>query len=85
MVTQIKKGITYAESKEADAKVRALVEEMLENVATKGDNAVREYSQKLDNWSPESFRLSTQQIESIVASLPAQVIEDIQLILCLFD
>jgi sulfopropanediol 3-dehydrogenase len=37
MVTQIKKGITYAESKEADAKVRALVEEMLENVATKGD------------------------------------------------
>jgi sulfopropanediol 3-dehydrogenase len=40
MVTQIKKGITYAESKEADAKVRALVEEMLENVATKGDNAV---------------------------------------------
>jgi sulfopropanediol 3-dehydrogenase len=78
MVTQIKKGITYAESKEADAKVRALVEEMLENVATKGDDAVREYSQKLDNWSPESFRLSTKQIESIIASLPAQVIEDIQ-------
>ena len=73
MVTQIKKGITYAESKEADAKVRALVEEMLENVATKGDDAVREYSQKLDNWSPESFRLSTQQIESIIAYLPAQV------------
>ena len=78
MIQQIKKGITYAESKEADLKVRALVEEMLENVTQNGDKAVREYSAKLDNWSPESFRLSDETIQEIVASLPAQVIEDIK-------
>ncbi len=78
MIQQIKKGITYAESKEADLKVRALVEAMLENVAQNGDAAVREYSEKLDKWSPESFRISKEQAEEIVASLPQQVIDDIK-------
>ncbi len=78
MITQIKKGITYAESKEADLKVRALVEEMLENVTQNGDKAVREYSAKLDKWSPENFRVSAEQAEAIIASLPEQVITDIK-------
>jgi sulfopropanediol 3-dehydrogenase len=78
MITQIKKGITYAESKEADLKVRALVKEMLENVSQKGDSAVREYSAKLDKWSPESFRISKQEAEEIISNLPEQVITDIK-------
>jgi len=78
MIQQIKKGITYAESKEADLKVRALVESMLENVAQNGDKAVREYSEKLDKWSPEKFRVSAEEAEAIVASLPEQVINDIK-------
>jgi sulfopropanediol 3-dehydrogenase len=78
MITQIKKGITYAESKEADLKVRALVEEMLENVTQNGDKAVREYSSKLDKWSPENFRISAEQAQEIIASLPEQVITDIK-------
>ncbi|MEA5405243.1 histidinol dehydrogenase [Arcicella sp. DC2W] len=78
MIQQIKKGITYAESKEADLKVRALVESMLENVALNGDKAVREYSEKLDKWSPEKFRISAEEAEAIVASLPEQVINDIK-------
>jgi sulfopropanediol 3-dehydrogenase len=78
MITQIKKGITYAESKEADLKVRALVEEMLENVTQNGDKAVREYSSKLDKWSPESFRVSVEQAQEIIVSLPQQVIDDIK-------
>lgn len=78
MITQIKKGITYAESKEADLKVRALVEEMLENVTQNGDKAVREYSSKLDKWSPESFRVSAEQAQEIIDSLPQQVIDDIK-------
>ena len=78
MITQIKKGITYAESKEADLKVRALVEEMLENVSQNGDEAVREYSSKLDKWSPESFRISAEQAQEIISNLPEQVITDIK-------
>jgi sulfopropanediol 3-dehydrogenase len=78
MITQIKKGITYAESKEADKKVRELVETMLEKVAQEGDAAVREYSAKLDNWSPASFSISKEQALEIIASLPTQVIDDIK-------
>lgn len=78
MIQQIKKGITYAESTEADAKVRATVEQMLADVASRGDVAVRELSARLDGWSPESFRLSEEEIESIIATLPQQVIDDIQ-------
>lgn len=78
MVKLIKKGITYAESGEADARVRATVEGMLADVASRGDAAVRDLSARLDSWSPESFRLSPDQIESIIATLPEQVIDDIQ-------
>src|SRR4051794_33309568 len=77
MIRQIKKGITYAESKDADAKVRATVESMLNDVAEKGDAAVRELSARLDKWSPGSFRLTTSQIHDIIDGLPQQVIDDI--------
>lgn len=74
----IKKGITYAESKDADAKVRAIVEGMLNDISERGDAAVRELSTRLDKWSPGSFRLSDEQIENIVADLPQQVLDDIK-------
>ncbi len=77
MIQQLKKGITYAESKEADLKVRALVENMLEKVTQEGDAAVREFSANLDKWSPASFRLSELEIKEIIAGLPQQVIDDI--------
>lgn len=78
MIQQIKRGITYAESGEADARVRATVEFMLTDVTERGDAAVRELSARLDNWSPESFRLSAEQIEAIIATLPEQVLDDIR-------
>lgn len=78
MIRYIKKGITYAESKDADLKVRATVESMLSEVAEKGDAAVRELSARLDKWSPESFRLSKETIDDIITHLPKQVIDDIR-------
>jgi sulfopropanediol 3-dehydrogenase len=77
MIQQIKKGITYAESGEADAKVRATVEQMLADVTKRGDVAVRELSARLDGWSPDSFRLTGEQVQTIIATLPQQVIDDI--------
>lgn len=78
MIKQIKKGITYADSKDADLKVRALVENMLDKIGNGGDAAVREFSENLDKWSPDSFKLSEDEIRDIIASLPNQVIEDIK-------
>lgn len=77
MITFIKKGVTYAESGEADARVRATVEQMLAEVRAGGDAAVRALSERLDKWSPAHFRLSAAEIEAIVAGLPQQVIDDI--------
>lgn len=74
----IKKGITYAESKDADLKVRAIVEGMLNDIGEKGDAAVRELSARLDKWSPANFRLSEEEIKNIIAGLPQQVIDDIK-------
>ena len=74
----IKQGITYAESKEADAKVRAIVESILNDVSEGGDKVIRELSSKFDKWAPGSFKLSDDQIQEIIKGLPQQVIEDIK-------
>jgi sulfopropanediol 3-dehydrogenase len=73
-----KTGIGKTEQKAAEAKVRQVVEGILTEVEARGDDAVRELSGRLDNWSPASFRLSTEQIEEIIASLPPQTIDDIK-------
>ena len=51
---------------------------MIADIRHRGDTAVREYSTKLDNWSPASFRLSQANIDKVIATLPTTTIEDIQ-------
>lgn len=51
---------------------------ILEDIRTGGDAAVRKWSQTFDDWSPESFMLSAERIEQIVASVPTQIIDDIR-------
>ena len=58
--------------------VRKVVEDVISAVRERGDEAVREFSAKFDNWSPESFRLSAADIERIVSGVPDQVITDIR-------
>jgi sulfopropanediol 3-dehydrogenase len=58
--------------------VRETVEGIIAGVRERGDSAVREYSEKLDSWSPESFRLSDEDVEKAMAGLPEQVITDIE-------
>jgi len=78
MAKFLKEGISEAESLAADAKVREVVEDILNNVRTHGEAAVRELSERFDNWSPKSFKLSDAQIEELIASLPEQTVEDIK-------
>ncbi len=58
--------------------VRQVVEDALRDIRSRGDAAVRDLSNKFDNWSPESFKLSREQIEAAIAQLPAQTIADIR-------
>lgn len=78
MATYIKEGKSISELQEADSKIKAVVTAVIKDIEANGDHAVRTYSKKFDNWSPASFRLSKAQIEEIISSVPAQVIEDIQ-------
>jgi sulfopropanediol 3-dehydrogenase len=57
--------------------IQETVTQVIADVRSRGDEAVREYSERFDGWSPASFRLTTEEIEKIVASVPAQVIADI--------
>ena len=61
-----------------DPLVRETVTTVISDIAERGDAAVREYSEKFDRWSPESFQLDEQQIDEIVSQVPDQVIEDIK-------
>src|SRR5690242_2236044 len=78
MIRVLKHGLSEAEAFEADRKVRETVETMLTEIAAHGDAAVRDYSARLDKWEPEQFRLRQSEIDKLIASLPAQVVEDIR-------
>jgi sulfopropanediol 3-dehydrogenase len=76
----IKSGMTKQDPQAlaAQAKVRQVVDGLIEEVRQGGDAAVRAISERLDKWSPPSFRLSPDEIEAILATVPAQTIEDIK-------
>ncbi len=62
----------------AAAEVRQTVETMIETIRAGGDAAVREYSLKLDQWAPASFRLTAAEIEQAVGRLSAREVDDIK-------
>ena len=78
MIKVIKSGISEEAAADMGAKVKAIVEGVLKDIETRGDTAVRELSQKFDKWSPDSFRLSDDEIQAAIARLPEQTISDIE-------
>ena len=78
MIRFLKTGRSVEQTAEADRAVRQTVEGILADVIARGDQAVREISEKFDKWSPKSFRLSGAEIQALIDSLPGQVIEDIK-------
>ena len=61
---------------EEDRETARIVSGMLSDIGKNGMDAVRRYSQQFDDWCPESFELSEQEIEEAIAKLPDQVIKD---------
>jgi sulfopropanediol 3-dehydrogenase len=78
MARHIKTAALAGQSEEADAKVRTTVEAIIADVMARGDTAVRELSERFDQWSPPSFRLSDGEISSLVARVSPQTIADIK-------
>ena len=78
MIRYLKRGRDAVALADADAKVRGTVETILADIGRRGDDAVREYSRKFDQWDPASFALSAAEIESAVKTLSPREVEDIR-------
>ena len=78
MARYLKRGKAPEEVAEADAKVRTTVEEILADIERRGDQAVKELSERFDQWSPESFRLNDREIASAIDLVPEQDLDDIR-------
>ncbi|MDQ0247783.1 sulfopropanediol 3-dehydrogenase [Bacillus fengqiuensis] len=78
MAKFLKEGKTQEEIAQNDAQVSETVRQTITRIETEGDAAVRALSEQFDKWSPESFRLTQEQIEEIISSVPEQTIEDIK-------
>jgi sulfopropanediol 3-dehydrogenase len=77
MAVYLKRGQEPEAIRAAGEQVSETVRGILADIEARGDAAVRDWSQKLDRWSPPSFRLSQTEIDALVASVPQQTIDDI--------
>jgi sulfopropanediol 3-dehydrogenase len=77
MAVYLKRGQEPEAIRAAGEQVSETVRGILADIEARGDAAVRDWSQKLDRWSPPSFRLSQAEIDALVASVPQQTIDDI--------
>jgi sulfopropanediol 3-dehydrogenase len=78
MIKYLKKGPTQQEKSESNKKVQNIVEDIISEIEKNGDKAVRKYSENFDKWTPESFRLSKEDITACYDELSEQVISDIR-------
>ena len=78
MARYLKHGIDAETKLQTDSKVRETVESILADLEARGDEAVREYSEKFDNWSPDSYRLSRAELDLCYDQLTEQEKGDIR-------
>lgn len=77
-ITYLKSGRSDTARAEDDRQTRETVEAALADIAARGDAAVREMAAKFDGYTPDSFRLSPDQIDALIATLTPREIEDIR-------
>ena len=78
MITYLKCGKTADEVAEVDIKVRQTVEVILADIEKRGDDAIRELAKKFDGHICENFRLSDSEIQTAIAQVPAEDLDDIK-------
>ena len=78
MITYLKNSKTADERAEDDAAVRAVVEATLKDIEQNGDQAVRAFSEKFDQYIPPQFRLTQSEIEAAMNRVSNRDMEDIK-------
>ena len=77
-INYIKQGKTAADKAVEDAQVSEVVKNTLEVIEESGDKAVREFSEKFDNYSPKSYKLSSKEIDNLIAKVSVSDMKDIK-------
>ena len=77
-ITYLKKSKPEAEKAADDAKVRAVVEATLADIENRGDAAVRDLSVKFDSYERDSYRLSDDEIQALIAKVSDRDMADIK-------
>ena len=78
MARYLKQGMSGDVIADQDDQVRQTVEQIISAIDTRGDTALREYSERFDQWSPDSFQLRANDIANCYEELSDQVIDDIK-------
>ena len=78
MPEYLKRGKPAEDRAADDAKVRNIVEDILTNIETRGDAAVRELSAKFDGYEPAAFRLTRSEIDAAKAQVSDREMADIR-------
>ena len=78
MAKILKRGRNIEQSTTEARKVRDTVVSIIDDIETRGEAALREYSSRFDKWSPTAFRLSESEIEGCLAKLSKRNLEDIR-------
>jgi sulfopropanediol 3-dehydrogenase len=76
-IRHLKTARSAADRADDDAKVRAIVEDGLQAIETRGDTAVRQMSEKFDGYSRETYKLSAEEIAGLIAKVSDRDMADL--------
>lgn len=78
MAIWLKRGAPQQQRADIQKSVAETVDRILTDIAERGDAAVRELSQRFDNWNPESLALSDREKQDCIDQLSSQDLKDIE-------
>ena len=78
MIKYIKKRSDSNNAIEDKSSIEETVRSILGDIRKRGDAALEHYSGYFDNWNPENFRLSQEEIDTAISKLSESEIEDIR-------
>lgn len=78
MAIWLKRGAAPQQRADIQKSVSETVDRILEDIAARGDDAVRELSQKFDGWNPENLVLSDKEKQACLDQLSARDLKDIE-------
>ena len=74
----LKSGMNVETQLSINESVQGTVRGIISDIRARGDDALRELSQKFDGWNPPAFRLSAEQIEAAIAQVPEEVLASVR-------